>query len=55
MSRIDEHLLVKELNANYFSHSISEDLLHVAITAPSVAYEFNYERLELLGISLPFF
>ncbi|TFY77295.1 hypothetical protein EWM64_g6716 [Hericium alpestre] len=47
--RIDDLLLVKELNATFFDHSISEDLLHTAVSAPSVGYEFDYERLELLG------
>ena len=44
-------LLVKELNARYFSHSISEPLLHAAISTPASGVEFDYERLELLGQS----
>ena len=47
--RIDDLLLVKELNTKFFSHKISEGLLHVAICAPSAGYEYDYERLELLG------
>ncbi|KAI0269161.1 hypothetical protein BC834DRAFT_820033 [Gloeopeniophorella convolvens] len=49
MRRIDDMLLVKELNASLFDHSISETQLHAAISAPSVCAEFDYERLELLG------
>ncbi|KIJ56735.1 hypothetical protein M422DRAFT_57385 [Sphaerobolus stellatus SS14] len=47
--RLDDILLVKELNAKFFDHSIREDLLHTAISAPSAGVEFDYERLELLG------
>jgi endoribonuclease Dicer len=47
--RLDDVLLVKELNAKFFDHSIRENLLHTAITAPSANAEFDYERLELLG------
>lgn len=43
--------LVKELNARYFGHSISEQLLHAAISTPASGVEFDYERLELLGQS----
>jgi endoribonuclease Dicer len=43
---------VKELNAKLFRHSISEDLLHIAICAPSAGYEYDYERLEMLGVFL---
>ena len=49
--RIDDLLLVKELNAKFFDHAISEHLLHVAISAPSAGIEYDYERLELLGKS----
>ncbi len=52
MYRIDELLLVKELNAKLFAHSISEGMLLPAITAASVGYDYDYERLELLGSSL---
>lgn len=47
--KIDELLLVKELNAKLFEHSILEHHLHAAISTPSAGVEFDYERLELLG------
>ncbi|GJJ07506.1 hypothetical protein Clacol_001708 [Clathrus columnatus] len=47
--RLDDILLVKELNAKLFDHCISESLLHEAISTPSVSVEYDYERLELLG------
>ncbi|KAJ6516002.1 hypothetical protein C8R45DRAFT_958371 [Mycena sanguinolenta] len=47
--RLDSFLLVKELNARFFDHQISETLLDMAITAPSTRMEYDYERLELLG------
>lgn len=43
-------MLVKELNARYFDHSIIEHRLHAAVSSPSAAVEFDYERLELLGM-----
>ncbi|KAJ7499006.1 hypothetical protein FB451DRAFT_1203918 [Mycena latifolia] len=49
--RLDSFLLVKELNARFFNHQISEALLDIAITAPSTRTEYDYERLELLGDS----
>jgi endoribonuclease Dicer len=49
MRRIDDMLLVTELNATLFDHSINETELHAAISAPSACAEFDYERLELLG------
>ncbi|GAW07656.1 Dicer-like protein 1 [Lentinula edodes] len=49
MRRLDDFLLVKELNAGLLSHCVSEGLLHVAISAPSAGIEYDYERLELLG------
>ncbi|KAK0473131.1 hypothetical protein EDD18DRAFT_1197346 [Armillaria luteobubalina] len=51
MENINHILLVKELNVNFFGHSVSEDLLRMAITAPSVGLAYDYERLELLGDS----
>ncbi|KAK0195664.1 hypothetical protein F5146DRAFT_1026528 [Armillaria mellea] len=51
MENINHILLVKELNANFFGHSVAEDLLRMAITAPSVVLAYDYERLELLGDS----
>lgn len=47
--RIDEFLLVKELNARLFDHEISNTLLHTALCTPSCGAEYHYERLELLG------
>lgn len=49
MRRLDDFLLVKELNAGLLSHCVSEGLLHAAISAPSAGIEYDYERLELLG------
>jgi endoribonuclease Dicer len=49
MRRVDDLLLVKEMNAKFFDHSIREDLLHNALCTPSAGLEYNYERLELLG------
>ncbi|KAK0454722.1 hypothetical protein EV421DRAFT_1758788 [Armillaria borealis] len=51
MENINHILLVKELNVNFFGHSVAEDLLRMAITAPSVGLAYDYERLELLGDS----
>ena len=42
-------LLVTELNAALFDHSIGGHHLHAAISAPSACVELDYERLELLG------
>ncbi|KAF5387826.1 hypothetical protein D9615_000336 [Tricholomella constricta] len=47
--RIDDLLLVKELNARLFDHAISDKLLHMALCTPSCGVEYDYERLELLG------
>jgi endoribonuclease Dicer len=49
MRRIDDMLLVIELNATLFDHSIQTRHLHAAVSAPSACTEFDYERLELLG------
>lgn len=51
---LDDILLVKELNAKLFDHSIAESLLHEAISTPSVSIEYDYERLELLGTCMFF-
>ena len=48
--RLDDLLLVKEMNARFFDHAIREDLLHNALCTPSAGLEYDYERLELLGI-----
>ena len=50
--RIDDLLLVKELNAKLFNRAISDDMLLAAITAPAASVAFDYERLELLGMWL---
>ncbi|KAJ7601032.1 hypothetical protein C8J56DRAFT_24327 [Mycena floridula] len=49
--RIDDFLLVKELNAKLLSHAVSEQHLHAAMTPPSAGIEYDYERLEMLGDS----
>ncbi|KAF8165429.1 hypothetical protein B0H34DRAFT_689150 [Crassisporium funariophilum] len=49
MRRIDDFLIVKELDAKLFDNVVREDLLHVAICTPSAGLEYDYERLELLG------
>lgn len=49
MTRIDEILLVKELNARMFNNVIREDLLREALTPPAAEAGLNYERLEILG------
>lgn len=51
MKKVDDALLVRELNAMYFNNEIEEAALHAAITAPSASVEVDYERLELLGMS----
>ncbi|KAI6047271.1 hypothetical protein EDC04DRAFT_2622522 [Pisolithus marmoratus] len=49
MRRIEDFLIVQELNAEFFNHSIDEGHLLAAISAPSAGYEVDYERLELFG------
>ncbi|KAF9006465.1 hypothetical protein BDQ17DRAFT_1351795 [Cyathus striatus] len=49
LRRIDDLLLVKEVNAKFFNHTIRQDLLHMALCTPSTGSEYDYERLELLG------
>lgn len=49
MTKIDETLLVKELNARMFDNVIREDLLREALTPPAADAGFNYERIEILG------
>jgi endoribonuclease Dicer len=49
MRRMDDMLLVTELNAALFDNTIQKHQLHAAISAPSTCAEFDYERLELLG------
>lgn len=50
--RIDEFLLVKELNAKLLNHAVLEKDLHAAISPPSANIEYDYERLEMLGLLL---
>jgi len=49
MTRIDEILLVKELNARMFDNVIREDLLREALTPSAAEAESSYERLEIFG------
>jgi len=49
MRRIDEFLLVKQLNAKILNHCVRDDLLVIATASPIACNEYNYERLELLG------
>ena len=49
LTKIDETLLVKELNARLFDNVIREDLLRAALTPPGAEADCNYERLEILG------
>ncbi|KIO12868.1 hypothetical protein M404DRAFT_124868 [Pisolithus tinctorius Marx 270] len=49
MRRIEDFLIVQELNAEFFNHSIHEEYLFSAISTPSAGYEVDYERLELFG------
>lgn len=47
--RIEDFLIVHELNANLFGYSINENFLLSAISAPSAGFEVDYERLEFFG------
>lgn len=49
MTKIDETLLVKEINARMFDNVIREDLLREALTPPGAEAECSYERAEILG------
>src|SRR5258708_7907647 len=49
LRRIDEYLLVKELNAKLFDNWLDEKPMLEALTTPSANAECDYERLELLG------
>ncbi|KAL5508450.1 DCL1_2 [Sanghuangporus vaninii] len=49
LSKLDDILLIKELNAKYFDHSIAESQLLAAVSSPSTLADVDYERLELLG------
>lgn len=48
--RIEDFLIVHELNANLFGYSIHENLLLSAISTPSAGFEADYERLEFFGL-----
>lgn len=48
--RVDDYLLVKEINAKLFDNWLQEKAVLVALTAPSAGVEFDYERQELLGM-----
>jgi endoribonuclease Dicer len=54
MHRIDELLLVKQLNAKNLDHCVRDDLLTMATSSPLAGNDYNYERLELLGILILF-
>lgn len=47
--RIDELLLVKQLNAKILGRCVRDDLLVIATASPLAGNEYDYERLELLG------
>lgn len=49
LKRIDDQLLVKELNMLFFRRTIQESALLTALTPPSASVQFDYERLELFG------
>ena len=49
MTKIDEILLVKELNARMFDNVIREVLLREVLEPPAAGAESNHERLEMLG------
>lgn len=49
MRRVDDVLLVIELNAHLFNHAIQDHHLLAAVSTPAAGFEYNYERLELLG------
>jgi endoribonuclease Dicer len=51
--RIDDFLIVKELNAQFFANMVLEQHLLSAVFAPSATFETDYERLELLGEVYP--
>ncbi|KAI0352690.1 hypothetical protein OH77DRAFT_1428097 [Trametes cingulata] len=49
LTKIDSYLLVKELDAKLFHHTISEPQLLVALSTRAAWTDANYERLEFLG------
>lgn len=50
MRKIDEFLLVKQLNAKILCHCVRDDLLMMATASPLAGNDYDYERLELLGM-----
>lgn len=52
MRRIDELLLVKELNHAVLRRLVDETHLLTALSPETAMAEFNYERLEFLGRSI---
>lgn len=50
MRKIDEFLLVKQLNAKILCHGVRGDLLMMATASPLAGNDYDYERLELLGM-----
>jgi len=50
-NRLEQVLLVKELNQTLFNKSLEEKRLTQALTAPSTGGEADYERLEYIGSS----
>ncbi|KAF6762700.1 hypothetical protein DFP72DRAFT_1060951 [Ephemerocybe angulata] len=51
LTKIDDMLVVKEMNNHFFHNSIREELLCEATTTVSAGMDQDYERLELLGDS----
>lgn len=49
--RINELLLVRQMNNNVFSAALSDQLLRAALTPPAASVDVDYERLEILGTS----
>ncbi|EJD53820.1 ribonuclease III [Auricularia subglabra TFB-10046 SS5] len=52
LRRIEDTLLVKLLNHQFFDNEIEERLLLSAISSPSLCGDLDYQRLELLGDSV---
>ncbi|KZW03985.1 hypothetical protein EXIGLDRAFT_827922 [Exidia glandulosa HHB12029] len=52
LRRIEDNLLMKMLNQQFFNNEIDEHLLLSAISPPSLCGELDYQRLELLGDSV---
>lgn len=52
LRRVEDTLLVKLLNHQFFDNEIEERLLLSAISSPSLCGDLDYQRLELLGDSV---